>query len=221
MRRILLMICISLFAAIAIDGCATVRKIDAAIILKNTEIEFHELTLDSVIIDPELFEKVGKSLAKSLLPNPQVVTLVQNLARGIIDKELGKAHLSATMQVTSNDEDSLWITGFKADLMLDTLMQLPLTLKDSCILVPGKNMITLTTELPLDKRIFLLRTIRSYHIKGIIDVALSAQGDKVSLEFDKEQTISPEEIRNLEDRIRQYILNNLVGDWVKALLPED
>jgi hypothetical protein len=62
-------------------SCATMRKLDAASILKKTYIEFQELVLDSVDINPNLFEKAGEAIKSSLLPNPQVVTMVQNLAR--------------------------------------------------------------------------------------------------------------------------------------------
>lgn len=221
MKKLALTIFTLFLFVLSLDGCATVRKLNAASILQNTTLELHEVTLDSVSINPGLFEKVGEALKNSILPNPQVVTLVQNLARGIIEKDLGNANLGATVLVTSRDEDSLWIVGFDAKLMLDTLMELPVVLKDSCILAPGPNKIFLAIELPLDKRIFELAGVRKYRIKGVLDVALKADGEKVALDFDIEHAIAPEEIKNLEDSIRQTILNSLIGDWVNALLPEE
>jgi len=221
MKRFLTIILASFFAVIAINGCATMRKLDAAKILKNTQMEFKDLTLDSVSIDPDLFEKVSDALKKSILPNPQVVLFVQNLARGIIETKLGEANLGATIQVTSNNEDSLWIAKLDAKLVLDTLVELPLTLKDSCILAPGANQIMLSTQFPLDKRVFQLAKVNKYSIKGVLVVALDADGEKVPLDFNIERTITPEEIKNFEDNIRQNILNGLIGDWVGALLPED
>ena len=206
---------------LALGGCAMARKLSAADILSKTKFEFQSVAIDSVTIDPNLFEKVAGALAKSILPNPQVVSIVQNLAQGIIETELGKAHLSTTMQVTSNDEDTLWIVKLDAKLRLDTLMELPLSTKDSCMLVPGVNEITLQTQLPLDKRIFKLNEIRNYGLKGVLDVALEAQGEKVSLDFDISRDITPEEMKALEDKVRQTILNNLIGDWVNAFFPEE
>ena len=208
-------------AVLALGGCAMARKLSAADILSKTKFEFQSVAIDSVTIDPNLFEKVAGALAKSILPNPQVVSIVQNLAQGIIETELGKAHLSTTMQVTSNDEDTLWIVKLDAKLRLDTLMELPLSTKDSCMLVPGVNEITLQTQLPLDKRIFKLNEIRNYGLKGVLDVALEAQGEKVSLDFDISRDITPEEMKALEDKVRQTILNNLIGDWVNAFFPEE
>ena len=207
--------------SLALGGCAMMRKLSAADILSKTKFELQSVAIDSVTIDPNLFEKVTGALVKSLLPNPQVVSLVQNLAQGIIETELGKAHLGVTMRVTSNDEDTPWIVDFNAKLRLDTLMELPVTIKDSCKLVPGTNTIALQTQLPLDKRIFKLNEIRNYGIKGVLDVALEAQGEKVALEFDIDRDIAPEEMKALEDKVRQTILNNLIGDWVNAFFPED
>ncbi len=207
--------------SLALGGCAMARKLSAADILSKTKFELQSVAIDSVTINPNLFEKVSGALVKSLLPNPQVVSLVQNLARGIIETELGKAHLDVTMRVTSSDEDTLWIVNFNAMLKLDTLMELPVTIKDSCMLVPGANTIALKTQLPLDKRIFKLNEIRNYGIKGGLDVALEAQGEKVTLDFDINRDIDPEEMKALEDKVRQTILNNLIGDWVNAFFPED
>ena len=89
------------------------------------------------------------------------------------------------------------------------------------MLVPGVNEITLQTQLPLDKRIFKLNEIRNYGLKGVLDVALEAQGEKVSLDFDISRDITPEEMKALEDKVRQTILNNLIGDWVNAFFPEE
>lgn len=185
-------------------------------ILRNTKVEFSELLLDSVDIKPNLFEKAGDAIKSSLLPNPQVVTMVQNLARGIIESELGKANLSAVLVANSKDEDSLWVRSFTATLSLDSLIELPLTLKDSCVLAPGENKFVLTTQFPLDNRLFKLRDIKKYRVKGLIEVALKSDGQTVPLDFDIEHEIKPEEIKALEDRARETLLNGLVSDWVDA-----
>ncbi|SHJ35558.1 hypothetical protein SAMN05720471_1318 [Fibrobacter sp. UWP2] len=197
-------------------GCATVRKLDAASILKNTKVEFRELVLDSVEIKPNLFENAKEAIKSSLLPNPQVVSMVQNLARGIIESELGKANLSATLVATSKDEDSLWVRKFAGTLTLDSLIELPFTLKDSCILAPGETPFTLTTQFPLDKRLFELENVKKYRIKGVLEVALKADGETVPLEFDIVHDIKPEEIKALKEQARESLLNGIVSDWVDA-----
>lgn len=212
---------ILVFFLLLVQGCATVRKLDAASILKNTQMEFKELVLDSVDISPNIFQKTGEAIKSSLLPNPQVVTLVQNIARGIIESELGKANLSATLVATSKNEDSLWVRKFTATLALDSLIELPLTLRDSSILAPGENNIVITSQLPIDRRLFKLKEVKKYRIKGVFEVALEAQGETIPLEFDIEHEIKPEEITALEDRARESLLNGLVSDWVGAILPND
>lgn len=207
------------FLLLNLQGCAAVRKLDAASILKNTKMEFKELLVDSVAINPNLFEKAGDAVKNSLLPNPQVVNLVQNIARGIIESELGTANLTAVMLATSQDKDTLWIKSLTATLALDTIMELPLSLKDSTILAPGANDIALTTTFTMDKRLFKLREVQKYHIKGVLTVALAPNGEAVPLEFDIEHALKPEEITALEDRARETLLNGLINDWVGALLP--
>ena len=210
---------IFLCIALLLASCATVRKLSAADILSNTKLEVANLTVDSVAVNPNLFESANMSLVSSLLPNPQVVTLVQNLARGIIEQELGKAYLSAEIIATSKDKDSLWIRSFTATLSLDTIMELPLTIKDSSVLAPGTNRFVVTTLFPIDKRLFALRDVTRYRIKGVLQVALKADGETVPLDFDIERKITPEEVRALEDRARETLLNGIVNDWVGAILP--
>lgn len=202
------------------NGCAMTRKLDAAMILKNTKINLKEVVLDSVEINPNLFEHAGKALQASLLPNPQVVSIVQNLARGIIESELGKANLSAKVIANSADQDTLWIRNLNATLSLDSLEALPLSLKDSCRLAPGENEISFTTQLPLDMRLFKLDMVKSYGIKGVLEVSLKQDGPSVPLEFDIVHEIKPEEMKALKEHVRENLLNVILADWVGAFFPE-
>ena len=216
----ILFVVVCAFTGILLQGCAATRKIDAASILSKTKLEFKELQLDSVTINPDLFENI-KDLKSTLLPNPQVVLMVQNLARGIIERELGKAHLTAVMTANNQSADTLWIRELKAELFLDTLIELPLQLKDSTVLAPGSNDLTLTTMFPLDKRLLGLASITKYKIKGEIFVSLEAEGPMVSFDFDIEHPITPEEIKALEDRARKTLLDGLVSDWVYSIFPKE
>ena len=220
MKQFTLPIFVLFFLVALLDGCATVRKIDAASILSKTKLEFRELALDSVTINPDLFD-LKANVKNSLLPNPQVVTMVQNLARGIIEKELGKAHLTATMVANNNSGDSLWVRKLDATLSLDTLIDLPLVLKDTSVLAPGSSTINLSTQFPLDQRMLGLTTITKYRIKGAIHVALESDGPTVVLDFDIEHPITPEEIKALEDRARKTLLDGLVSDWVYSIFPKE
>ena len=171
MRRILLSIILFLMTALMMDGCAVTQKLSAADILSKTVLEFDNLSLDSASINKDLFPK-SDDLKKSLLPNPHVIALVQDFARGILEKEIGKIHLTATLNAKNQSNDTLWIRGLMANLVLDTLMELPVALRDSVKLVPGDNRIVLVTEMPIDRRIFRLMDVNVVHIVGRMDVSV-------------------------------------------------
>ena len=206
-------LCLALLAS-----CAVTKKITAADILSKTKLEFVALSLDSVNINKDLFPEKG--LASGLLPNPQVVTMLQNFARGIIEKELGTASLDIALSATNESKDTLWIRSFNANITLDTIITLPVTLKDSSQLNPGKNSLSVKTQFPLDRRIFKLPDVRHFKIVGVIEVALDSDGATVPLDFNIERDISDEEMRNIMETVRTSIINGIVNDWVGAILPE-
>ena len=216
MRRILLSIILFLITALMMDGCAVTQKLSAADILSKTVLEFDNLSLDSASINKDLFPK-SDDLKKSLLPNPHVIALVQDFARGILEKEIGKIHFTATLNAKNQGNDTLWIRGLMANLVLDTLMELPVELRDSVKLVPGDNRIVLVTEMPIDRRIFRLMDVNVVHIVGRMDVSLKEQEEAFTLDFDQERKISQEEKQALADKARTSVLDNIVSDWVGAI----
>jgi len=216
MRRILLFISLLLMATLMMDGCAVTKKLSAADILSKTTLEFDNLSLDSASLNKNLFPK-SDDLKKSLLPNPHVIALVQDFARGILEKEIGKIHFTATLNAKNQSNDTLWIRGLMANLVLDTLMELPVALRDSVKLVPGNNKIVLVTEMPVDRRIFRLKEVNVVHIIGRMDVSLKAADEAFTLDFDQERKISPEEKQALADKARTSVLDNIVSDWVGAI----
>lgn len=216
MRRILLSIILFLMTALMMDGCAVTQKLSAADILSKTVLEFDNLSLDSASINKDLFPK-SDDLKKSLLPNPHVIALVQDFARGILEKEIGKIHFTATLNAKNQGNDTLWIRGLMANLVLDTLMELPVALRDSVKLVPGDNRIVLVTEMPIDRRIFWLMDVNIVHIVGRMDVSLKEQEEAFTLDFDQERKISQEEKQALADKARTSVLDNIVSDWVGAI----
>ena len=198
------------------SGCAVTKKLSAADILSKTKLEFDTLSLDSASINKNLFPKSG-DLKKGLLPNPHVVALVQDFARGILEKEIGKAYLTVGLNAKNTGEDTLWIRGLIANLVLDSLMELPVALRDSVKLVPGNNKVILVTEMPIDRRIFGLRDIENVHIVGRMDVSLKAQDEAFTLNFDMDRKITQEEKQALADKARTSVLDNIVSDWVGAI----
>ena len=211
--------CATLFLglfALLFASCTVTKKLTAADILSKTKLEFVSLTLDSASINKDLFPK-SDDLMKGLLPNPHVVALVQDFARGILEKEIGKAYLTVGLNAQNQGQDTLWIKGLIANLVLDSLMELPVALRDSVKLVPGDNQVILVTEMPIDRRIFALQNIEVVHIVGRMDVALKAQEEAFTLNFDMDRKITQEEKQALSDKARTSVLNNIVGDWVGAI----
>lgn len=214
LNRLLLTISLEIF--LIISGCAMSKKLTAADILSKTKLDFESLALDSATINKDLFPK-SSDLVKGLLPNPHVVALVQDFARGILEKEIGKAHLTVGLVATNQGEDTLWIRNMVANLVLDSLMELPVGLRDTVTLAPGKNNLYLVTDMPIDRRIFGLKDIQIVHIVGHIDVALKAQDEAFTLNFNMDRKISPEEKQALADKARTSVLDNIVSDWVDAI----
>ena len=202
MKTFIKILCIIL-AVLAITNCAVTRKLDAASIMRNMKVDFRQVTLDSVNIRSDLVEQLGGAIVGGLLPNPNVVAFVQNLAKGIINIDLGYAYLGVVLVVKSSDTDTLWLRDFAANVSLDTLMDLPLELKDSVTLAPGETKVQLTTRFPLDKRIFKLKEITKVSAKGKLVVALGPEGESVPFDFNDSREISHEEMVALEDSVRQ------------------
>lgn len=199
----------------AFSGCATMRKLSAGEILSRTKLEFQAMTLDSVTINPDLFPKTG--IMSGLLPNPHVVSMVQDFARGILEKEIGYASITAQMIATNQGEDTLWVKSLGARLVLDTLMEMPIELKNSVRLNPGENKIDVTTRMPIDRRIFSLMSIEKIRIVGHMDVSLDETGENVPLNFDMTKPVSQEEKQTLMDNARNAVLNSIVNGWVGAI----
>ncbi len=77
--------------------------------MTQTKFEFSSVYLDSVNVSSDLFEHIGTA-TKSLLPNPQVVVIVQDLARGIISSKLADAYISCEfLTELPLDADSLFV----------------------------------------------------------------------------------------------------------------
>jgi hypothetical protein len=216
MKTFIKILC-AILAVLAITNCAVTRKLDAASIMRNMKVDFRQVTLDSVNIRSDLVEQLGGAIVGGLLPNPNVVAFVQNLAKGIINIDLGYAYLGVVLVVKSSDTDTLWLRDFAANVSLDTLMDLPLELKDSVTLAPGETKVQLTTRFPLDKRIFKLKEITKVSAKGKLVVALGPEGESVPFDFNDSREISHEEMVALEDSVRQSILNNIINNWVGGL----
>ena len=193
-----------------------IKKVQAAKILIKTKFEYKDLTFDSVVIDPPILELVDKGL-QGFIPNPDAVKLVTDLAKGIINSQLGSANFDVYLNANNGGKDTLWINELKIELKFDTLITLPLTLKDSMVLAPGDNDMHLNAAFPIDMRIFKLNEVKFYAIAGYLDVSLTEGGKSVSQDVEIRRDVDSEDVLKLEGAVREKLMKRLVDQWVGKL----
>ena len=203
-------------AVTSFTGCSLMKKIQAAKILIKTKFEYKDLTFDSVVIDPPILELVDKGL-QGFIPNPDAVKLVKDLANGIINTELGTANFDVYLNANNGGKDTLWINELKIELKFDTLITLPLTLKDSMVLAPGDNDMHLNAAFPIDMRIFKLNEVKFYAIAGYLDVSLAEGGKSVSQDVEIRRDVDSDDVLKLEGAVREKLMKRLVDQWVGKL----
>ena len=214
-RLTLSIVIASIFALVAVSftGCSMLKKYQAAKILIKTKMEYKDITFDSVVIDPPITELVEKGLS-GFIPNPDAIKLVKDLSQGIINSELGHANFDVYLNAKNMGKDTLWINNFKIELKFDTLITLPLTLKDTVVLAPGDNDMHFNAAFPIDMRIFKLNQVTFYGINGFIDVSLSAGGESVSQDISIKRDVDSEDVKKLEDLVRDKLMKLLVDKWL-------
>lgn len=203
-------------AATTFTGCAMVQKLQAAKILIQTKMEYKELAFDSVSVAPEIMELVESSKNK-FIPNPEVISLITDLAQGVIKTELGKANFNSRVNLTNQTKDTLWIISFKLDLDLDSLITLPIELDKSSVLLPGDNEMHLLSPFPLDLKLFKLPEVKTIRVKGYIEVALEQNGKPVSQDFNISYDIKPEDIQAIKDLAYKALMMKIAKDWTKFI----
>lgn len=223
MKKFLSILAITATVILCIS-CATTEKIKAAKSLSKVTLNVHDVTLDSLKGNPDLFKQIGTA-TKSLLPNPQVVIIVQDLARNIINAQLGTAFLAVDLTgELPEGADTLYIRNIQGSLSLDSLYELPFTAADSSMLAPGKNQLHFYTRLPIDRRLFKIFDVAELNIKGSIAVSFDPPGTEsspVSFDFDVTRPVTEDEKKQLVESAREKLLHALVGDWVNSILPQE
>lgn len=195
--------------AVSLCSCAVMRKLSAADILQHTKLDFQGVALDSVMIYPNLFPK-----SNGFLPDPKVLQFVQNLTKGVVEQEIGRIFLTASLSAQSSHKDTLWLKGLKAVIKLDTIATLPVDLKDSVLLVPGQNQIEVQAIMPIDGSLFHLMEVDTLHFVGQLDVSLQSGGEIIPLEFSMSRFVSEEEKKSLKEQAMKYIVDTVVNRWL-------
>lgn len=200
-------------------GCALTRTINAAMILVHTTMGVKELSLDSVKFDQDIVDLVNQS-KKGIFPSKKVLSLAKNFIDNKIETELGKAYLGLSLNVKNDTQDTLYLPRLKTSIHLDNIITLSIDLDKTYALYPGENEVQLTTEFPLDMRLFQLPSIEQYTIDGTLYVALERFGRTVPIKVNVTRQITSEQKKAIVDNVKDKILK-LLASGAGSLFSKD
>ena len=207
------------FALVAttFTGCSFIKKLQAAKVLIQTKMEYKDLTFDNVDVYEDVMELVNNGM-DGFLPNPKAVMLVKDLSQNIINKSLGNANFDVYLNANNTGKDTLWVNKLNIEIKFDTLVTVPLTLKDTIKLAPGDNDLHFNAAFPLDAKIFKFKEIQYYAIAGFIDVSLTEGGESVSQDFEIKRDVKPEDVEKLQNLVRDRLFDLLVNKWLGKII---
>ncbi|OWV20374.1 hypothetical protein B7990_04205 [Fibrobacter sp. UWB4] len=204
-------------AATTFTGCSMLKKVQAAKILIQTKMEYKDLTFDSVDVYEDILDLVNNGM-NGFLPNPKAVMLVKDLSQNIINKNLGNANFDVYLNANNAGKDTLWINKLQIEIKFDTLVTLPLTLKDTIKLAPGDNDLHFNAAFPLDAKIFKFKEVQYYGISGFIDVSLTEGGQPVTQDFEIRRDVKPEDVEKIQNLVRDRLFDLLVNKWLGSII---
>lgn len=203
--------------ATTFTGCSIFKKLQAAKVLIQTKMEYKDLTFDNVDVYDDVMELVNTGM-DGFLPNPKAVMLVKDLSQNIINKSLGNANFDVYMNANNTTKDTLWINKLQIEIKFDTLVTVPLTLKDTIRLAPGDNDLHFNAAFPLDANVFKINEIKYYGIAGFIDVSLTEGGEPVSQDFEIKKDVQLEDVEKLQNLVRDRLFDLLVNKWLGKII---
>jgi len=203
--------------ATTFTGCSLFKKIQAAKVLIQTKMEYKDLTFDNVDVYEDVMELVNNGM-DGFLPNPKAVMLVKDLSQNIINKSLGNANFDVYLNANNTTKDTLWINKLQIEIKFDTLVTVPLTLKDTVRLAPGDNDLHFNAAFPLDANVFKINQITYYGIAGFIDVSLTEGGKPVTQDFEIKRDVKPEDVEKLQNLVRDRLFDLLVNKWLGKII---
>ena len=203
--------------ATTFTGCSLFKKIQAAKVLIQTKMEYKDLTFDNVDVYEDVMELVNNGM-DGFLPNPKAVMLVKDLSQNIINKSLGNANFDVYLNANNTTKDTLWINKLQIEIKFDTLVTVPLTLKDTVRLAPGDNDLHFNAAFPLDANVFKINEITDYGIAGFIDVSLTEGGEPVTQDFEIKRDVKPEDVEKLQNLVRDRLFDLLVNKWLGKII---
>lgn len=213
--KLFLIATLAVFGAALFWGCSASRKLQAAKVLGKCELEISGVSLDSAQID------LGRILEGAsfggLVPNPKMILLVQNIAKGIIPDSLGTLYFAIRVSVKNSSQDTLWLQSANGSIFLDSLVSLPIAFRDSAMLLPGISSFEFHTHLQIGPVLMKTLFAETIRFSGNLEFSLSPTGEPIPFSIDRRKDIRPEERTAFIDRVRTEILSTLADAWTSTL----
>ena len=201
--------------AVCLLNCAASRKVQAASILRQCKLELRGASFDSAQVHLEKFS--GGSLG-GIVPNPKMILLIQNIAKGMLPDSLGVLYFSLETKVQNPSTDTIWLRSAHGEAKLNSLAALPFDWKDSALAIsPGETDLQLHSHLEIGKNLLQILSADTLRIRGDLVFALSPDGEPIPFSVNQEKIIRPEERTAFVDKIRTEILSRLIESWAATL----
>ncbi len=213
--RFSLAILIAIIGSALVLGCSASRKIQAAKILGQCELEISGASLDSVHV--ELDRISGGAPLGGLVPNPKTILLIQNIAKGVIPDSLGTLYFAIHVDIRNSSSDTLWLRSADGFAFLDSLVSLPIVYRDSARpILPGVSSVELHTRLQIGPVLMKVLAAREIRFQGSLEFSLSPTGEPIPFAVNRQKKVLPEERTAFIDKARTEILSNLAEIWTST-----
>lgn len=208
-------ILIVVLGATLVCGCSASRKIRAARILDQCELEISGASLDSVQVE---LDRIAGSILGGLVPNPNIILLIQNLAKGMISDTLGTLYFAIHTDIRNSSSDTLWLRSADGAVLLDSLVSLPIAFRDSARpILPGVSTVELHTQLQIGPVMMKILAAKEIRFQGSLEFSLSPTGEPIPFAVNRQRKILPEERTAFIDKARTEILSTLTEIWASTV----
>ncbi len=208
-------ILIVILCSVLVLGCSASRKIRAARILDQCELEISGASLDSIHVERD---KIAGSILGGLLPSPNMILLIQNIAKGMISDTLGTLYFAIHADIKNSSSDTLWLRSADGHVLLDSLVSLPIAFRDSAMpILPGVSTAELHTQLQIGPVLMKILAAKEVRFQGSLEFSLSPAGEPIPFAVDRRRKILPEERTAFIDKARTEILSTLTEIWTSTI----
>jgi hypothetical protein len=100
---------------------------------------------------------------------------------------------SVFINANNKGEDSLFVQNLNGIIYLDSLFEIPISLRDSKWLSPGSGTISFSGAVQMDLlKILALPNVKKFRMKGKAFVALKPEQEMTGIDFDESRDIPPD-----------------------------